>query len=525
MLAQQLWEKYPQMFHMAEPGSWPSIQKHGLLSTSSLFDLFEVPRKDRIAIETYRRPNPVPLMHPVHGSALIRDQKPLSEKRLAACLTGGITVTSKWLAMAFSGLLFLTCSSQRAFTQTDSQTTSPSPASASPPPPQPRQYALGDWAGERTRLANKGVTFDFFYVADLLSNPAGGLRQDNTGWGRARGTIDIDFAKLTGWQGLTFHATGVWQYGVNLGANMGVIANPSGLVSAHATRLDSFWLQQSFFHDRLFLRAGQFAGLDFYGVQEYGVSYIIEPLNYALGNLFPTTFESFDPAATPAAEIRGVPWRTLYVKAAVLSGNRNPYEQDTTGFNFQIKDSPVFVDEVGYRINPVDSPEAKPRKTYPGSYKFGSAYNAGKFPNAQGVKYPGNYLIYGMANQAVFRTTPGSAQGLDLLAGWDWSPPDTNRQNTQTTLGARYNGPFSARPQDTVAFAFIYSRIADPYRDIGIAPGLPLLGSEKAIEFNYAAYIRPYLLFQPVFQYYIDVGANSQIPDAAVFGFRIKVDF
>ena len=28
--------KYPQMFHMAELGSWPSIQKHGLPSTSSL---------------------------------------------------------------------------------------------------------------------------------------------------------------------------------------------------------------------------------------------------------------------------------------------------------------------------------------------------------------------------------------------------------------------------------------------------------------------------------------------------------
>jgi porin len=134
-------------------------------------------------------------------------------------------------------------------------------------------------------------------------------------------------------------------------------------------------------------------------------------------------------------------------------------------------------------------------------------------------------LIYGMVKQAVFRATPGSTQGLDLLAGWDWSPPDTNRQNTQTTLGARYNGPFSSRPQDTVAFAFIYSRIAGPYQDIGIPPGLPLLGSEKAIELNYAAYLHPFLLFQPVFQYYDDVGANSHIPNAVVFGFRVKVDF
>lgn len=425
-----------------------------------------------------------------------------------------------FLALAF---LFLTCSGQRTFAQTDTtQTTSPSPASASPPPPQPRQYAFGDWDGERTRLADKGVTFDFFYVADLLSNTTGGLTQRNTGWGRIRGTMDVDFGKLAGWQGLTFHVTGLWQFGTNLGANIGTIANPSGLVSAHTTRLDSFWLQQSLLHDRLFIKVGQFAGLDFYGVQEYGGSYLIEPLDYALGNLFPTTYESFNPAGTPAAEIRVIPWRTLYVKAAVLSGNRDPYNQDTTGFNFQIKDSPDFVDEIGYYV---DQKPDKDRKTYPGHYKFGSAYNAGKFPNAQGVESSGNYLIYGGINQAVYRTTAGSDQGLDILAAWDWSPPDYNRQNTQTTIGARYNGPIPSRPQDQVAFAFIYSRIADPYRAIGITPGLPLLGSEKAYELNYAAWIRPYLLFQPTFQYYDDVGANSHIPNAVVLGFRVKVDF
>ena len=34
--------KYPLLFHMAELGSWPSIERHGLRSTSMLLDLFEV---------------------------------------------------------------------------------------------------------------------------------------------------------------------------------------------------------------------------------------------------------------------------------------------------------------------------------------------------------------------------------------------------------------------------------------------------------------------------------------------------
>ncbi len=98
MLPQYLWEKYPRMYHMAQVRSWPSIQKHGLLSTSSLLDLFEWPRKERIAIETQQRPKSIALTHPVYGTAVIRDQKPLSEKRLASCLRGGITV-KQWLLL------------------------------------------------------------------------------------------------------------------------------------------------------------------------------------------------------------------------------------------------------------------------------------------------------------------------------------------------------------------------------------------------------------------------------------------
>jgi porin len=392
----------------------------------------------------------------------------------------------------------------------------------------PRQYLFGDWGGERSSLASKGVTFDFFYVSDLQANPVGGLEQTQAGWGRIRGTMDIDFGKLTDWNGLTFHATGLWQFGGNLGADIGTLANPSGLVSAHTTRLDSFWLQQALLHNRLFVRVGQFAGLDFYGNQEYGASYLIEPLDYALGNLFPTTYESFDPAATPAVQIQLFPWRTLYIKSAVLAGNRNPYQQDPTGFNFQIRNIPVFVYEIGFTHDEEALAGQKSyldQKTYPGSYKFGAAYNGGKFTNAAGIQSNGNYLIYGMANQALYRSDAGSSTGLDATIGFDWSPGDLNRENSQITAGVRYNGPIPSRPQDGVAFGFVYTRISDPFQSVGIPFGMPPLGSEKALEVNYAAKLTRYFLVQPVFQYYEDVGGNSRIPNATVFGFRTKINF
>ena len=421
-------------------------------------------------------------------------------------------------------LLLLACSPNKTVAQTTTDTLDVESVRHS----WPRQHLFGDWRGERTSLASKGITFDLVYVTDLEANPVGGLRQTQAGWGRIRGTMDVDFGKLADWNGLTFHVTGLWQFGGNLGADIGTLANPSGLVSAHTTRLDSFWLQQAFLHNRLFVRVGQFAGLDFYGNQEYGTSYLIEPLDYALGNLFPTTYESFDPAATPAAEIQVFPWRTLYIKSAVLAGNRNPYHQDPDGFHFAIRNTPVFVYEIGFTHdaeNLAGQASHLDRKTYPGIYKFGAAYNGGKFTNAAGIQSNGNYLVYGMANQALYRSDVGSNRGLDATFAFDWSPNDVNRENSQINAGVRYNGPIQRRPQDGVAFGIVYTKIGDAFQSLGVPLGLPILGSEKAIEVNYAAQLKPYLLWQPVFQYYWDVGGNSHIPNAAVFGFRVKVDF
>src|SRR6201993_3792169 len=392
-----------------------------------------------------------------------------------------------------------------------------------------RQYLFGDWGGERTALAEKGINFDFFYITDLEANPTGGLQQAQAGWERIRGTVDINFDRLIEWQGLSFHTTGLWQSGVNLGAKIGTLANPSDLVSAHTTRLDSFWLQQLFFNNKLRIRAGQLAGLDFYGNQEYGGSWLIEPMGYAFGNLFSTIYESFNPAGTPGAEIRLAPRRNFYVKSAVMAANRNPYQQDPTGPNFQIRDTPDFLFETGYLVHPPDGTQAAAslggRKSYPGAYKFGGVYNGGKFPDPAGHRSSGNYLVYCGSSQAVFRSDAGSNRGLDATFGFDYSPGDVSRENVQLTAGGRFNAPFARRERDRIACAFVYSKISDPFRQFNELLGGAPLGAEKAFEVNYALQVTPYFLLQPTFQYYISVGANPNLSNAPVLGFRTKVTF
>jgi Family of unknown function (DUF7002) len=71
---------------MAEADSWPSVRTHGLLSVTALLDLFEVDGAQREKIESQHRPECVPIKHPIHGRAVIRDQKPMSESALRKCL-------------------------------------------------------------------------------------------------------------------------------------------------------------------------------------------------------------------------------------------------------------------------------------------------------------------------------------------------------------------------------------------------------------------------------------------------------
>jgi hypothetical protein len=76
----------PVLYHMAERGSWPSIRRHGLLSTSALLDLYDVAGSEREAIEARRRPDGVVIESPSIGRAVVRDQKPMDDAGLRRCL-------------------------------------------------------------------------------------------------------------------------------------------------------------------------------------------------------------------------------------------------------------------------------------------------------------------------------------------------------------------------------------------------------------------------------------------------------
>ena len=106
-------ELHPTVYHMAEYGTWESIKRHGLLSTSALLDLFGVGGSEREAIEGTLRKRPMQIRDPNNGEVTIRDHR-MSNTKLAGCLRDGL-IPADWYRL-LNGKVFFWLTEERLIT-------------------------------------------------------------------------------------------------------------------------------------------------------------------------------------------------------------------------------------------------------------------------------------------------------------------------------------------------------------------------------------------------------------------------
>lgn len=105
MRGEQLVETYPRLFHMAWEGSWPNIQKHGLLSTRALLELYEVDEGDAERIVREHRSHWIGVEKDGLPRAVVRDQKPMSDEGVRRAL-GADACLGDWYSLLNSMVFF-----------------------------------------------------------------------------------------------------------------------------------------------------------------------------------------------------------------------------------------------------------------------------------------------------------------------------------------------------------------------------------------------------------------------------------
>ncbi len=106
MTPEDLAARHPRLYHVTTPGAWPGIARDGLLPPARLLDLYEADPATRAAV-LRRRPAEVVLRHPGRDEAVVMDNIPLDEAKLAPVLDDGLR-PADWLALLNERVFFWT---------------------------------------------------------------------------------------------------------------------------------------------------------------------------------------------------------------------------------------------------------------------------------------------------------------------------------------------------------------------------------------------------------------------------------
>ncbi len=423
-----------------------------------------------------------------------------------------------------------------------------------------RANLFGDLGGIRTRLADLGITFGLTESSEVFGNATGGVRQGVIYEGLTQFGVGLDTEKAFGWKGGTFNATGYQIHGRglslnNLGNNLNTV---SGLETSRGTLLFELWYEQVLLDKKLAVRVGQLAADQEFLISQYAGLF----LNHTFGWTslpsadLPSSGPSF-PLATPGVRLKYVPQDNIALLGAVFNGDPAgpgrgfPQDRDPTGTAFRLRDGVFAIAEIQYGTNQEEGATGMP-----GTYKFGAYYSTQNFAdqrrNGAGVsladptgtsvlgrKRRGNYGLYAMADQLLWRKEGTKDGGVGVFVRVMGAPGDRNLVNFYADAGVTYKGLIDGRDSDTAGVAVAYARISDTASKLDsdtarfTGDAYPIRRNETVLELTYQAQIAPWWQIQPSAQYLFNLNggvSNPQNPakrlgDAAVFGLRTTVTF
>ncbi|WP_175658528.1 carbohydrate porin [Burkholderia vietnamiensis] len=426
-----------------------------------------------------------------------------------------------------------------------------------------RSNLLGDMGGLRTLLGDYGVTFSAQETSELYGNFSGGVSKGASYNGVTQFGLDVDTGKAFGLKGGTFVIDALQIHGHGItAARLNALQAVSGVEAEATTRLWEIWYQQAI-GDKFDVKIGQ-QSLD----QEFIISqYASTFANATFG--WPVMAATNLPAGGPAyplsslgVRLRFKPSDSMTILGGIFDGNPapgigDPQQLNASGAQFNLSNGAMLIGEIQYAINqpPASGSGAAQPGGLPGTYKLGFWYNSNRFadqhldtngislasPASNGVPamHRGNFSIYAVADQMVWRPSADSAQSVGVFTRVMGAPGDRNLLDFAINAGVVLKAPFKGRDNDSAGLAVSYANVSAHAsaldRDIATfqTPGYPVRTAETVIEATYQYQVTPWWLLQGELQYIFHPGGGitdlnnngARIGNEAVAGLRTVVTF
>lgn len=427
-----------------------------------------------------------------------------------------------------------------------------------------RSNLMGDMSGVRTFLANNGLTVSLQETSEYLNNLSGGIKRGGAYDGLTQLGLVLDTQKAWGLEGGTFNVSALQIHGTNLTQrNLLELQNASGIEADSTTRLWELWYQQAFAGGAFDVRIGQ-QSLDQEFLTSANAAYFI---NATFG--WPVLPSVDLPAGGPAYPLSslGVRARAKLGDAVTVlggvfdgspsgTGTGDPQALNAHGTHFNLGgNGALVIGEVQYAINQPAANASDPQPAgLPGTYKLGFWYHTGHFddprfdnagqslasPSSTGIarQYRGDYSLYAVADQMVWRPSADSPRSLNVFARVMGAPGDRNVVDLGINAGVALKAPFKGRDNDVAGIAIGYAQIGSHAKDLAsdfalTTPGYPSRSAETVVEATYAYQVAPWWTVQADFQYTFRPSGGIPNPQApsqrvgneAVVGARTVVTF
>jgi porin len=440
----------------------------------------------------------------------------------------------------------------------------PGPVSAptaspnSVPPFFNQDYLLGNFWGERSKLADEGFTLRPIYSAETFGNPVGGAHQGAIYEGLLDLELDLDFKKMAGWDGAV-HVSSYFPTGRSLTTNdTHDLFRVSDIDSYNTILLFEAYYEQRLDDGKVSVRLGQLSADTEFFISTASANFLNSTYGWPaiLSNNVPAPNY---PYAAPGVRLQLSPDARWTFRAGVYAGdpapdrigdpnpNRTPgsnYDNKGTAFNINGSDGFFNIDELVFNLN-----QGEKDTGLPGTYKVGGWMHTGTFSNLRydnddrplassaSDGHPqavdGDYGFYFVADQTVWqdKSQPDQPQNVEAFVRGGNAEGDRSTFDYYFDAGVVFNGLIPGRPSDTfgvaTAYGHIGSGLAGDVADDDALNGssTPIPDYEANVELTYFAQIAKWWTVQPDLQVLLHPGGSSAIPNALVLGVRTTVTF
>jgi porin len=368
-------------------------------------------------------------------------------------------------------------------------------------------WLLGDPAGLRTGLEERGITLDLFWNHETGFLLGAGQDGDVAQSGSADFFVRADLARLGVGFGGRVLAHAKANYNRNVNDDAAALGEPIDDADFdEPIYLDQLWYERDFASGRVHARLGYLDQQVAFDRNAYANNEDKQFLNTFLDNS-PTVPLEIGLGALLVVE----PTRWLELALAAADAD-NPIRE--TGFDTAFDGADSWT---SYAEATLHGGFGEGR---PGALRLGVFRDGAERPVfGRGVRERGHLGLYLSADQRVWNECGDGSGGLGVFVRAGRDDPRVNRIETFWSAGFQYDGPLPGRDRDAVGLGLYQTLPSGDYRSRVDSD----FTSEVGVEMYYRVQLTPWLAITPDAQWLHDPGGADDAPDAFVLALRVRV--